>query len=497
MFRLPRFTWSRTPALWLRLIAKADGHRGNRASLPEDPETPTHIGLKKIKHIKKVQAIDALTEEPIPFLEIRIDNRMDDGIVTATDEKGFFFVPMDHHESFLEAPGYEDVRFRHPDREAPSWVVPFRPFVKSVVRVHVLDEWERPLNGARVELSSERELVKDGQRIEGFVINQNSRTDQAGLAEIKPITAAGSEAHLNVTHAGYEPYRSETIILSDDRDHEETVILKRGTLFQRIHLEDEQGAPLREETLIAELTLPGGHRMQMHARSDRKGRCSMAFPRFEEAALYIQGRPDTRVPLDFDSILKQEEIKVVLFEEVAPDFAIQGTIRNARGMPLEGIRVKLVQQRFAGKPIPDWAFKSRKTDEQGAFRILAGQDSTYVLEITNPSADGFKYHSVTFDNLERGDYRDIILEVITGIVEADLDWIKGQFGFLPSSQDLWLEDETGGRLTFNQGISPDGKLQLFYHRSPGTYCLAGKSKDGEIKKTSFFEVRAGERTRIP
>ncbi|MHC4943232.1 MAG: carboxypeptidase-like regulatory domain-containing protein [Planctomycetota bacterium] len=497
-YRLPRISYSSRPWLGLSIFAKAEGYLTGHIHIPLE-ESPKPIRLKKVKAFHRAQAIDASTGKPLSHLEITVKLGKYAYTIIATDENGTFLCPQ-YDSLELEAAFHETAHLNRPDQESPLWTIPFRPFIRKSVDVRVLDELGRPVPGAEVWLEYARDFAKNNY-LGRSIFTSCKSTDLSGFARILPKASSETNALLRVVHPGYFHYISDYFPLGEDRKIP-PVVLKRGTLFQKIHITDHEGKPAANQKIIGEIILPEGRPVQVRDKTDAMGRCAMAFPPFKEGYLQVRDRPDTEVALDFDSLLKQEGVEIVIPKELAPSFAIRGVIQNEAGEPLSHVEVKLVNQQHTNDSFPWFAYPTRKTDKYGSFSFLANKNVIYRLEISPSSVDRNFYISEPFTDLKAGDDLKIVMTSSSGI-SVRLYAFREKYGFIPLTGNMWLEDETGKRLAARPVPCNKDALFVFSDRlvfkniQPGNYRVAGKSDQGKIRKTPFFEVQAGRCVSIP
>jgi hypothetical protein len=141
------------------------------------------------------------------------------------------------------------------------------------------------------------------------------------------------------------------IDFDDDLSSERKVVLKRGRLYQKIKVVDDEEHPLPFKTLDANLSLKEGGPMTITAKANEQGLCQMTFPTFLKGSIIVTKglksemldpfgtpkRPDAVVNFTPDDLDRGHWLIIKIPKHVPDEFLIQGTVRDENGEPLEGV----------------------------------------------------------------------------------------------------------------------------------------------------------------
>jgi hypothetical protein len=494
-FEVPLFSISED--LHYSLSIRAKGYKTWWSS--KDLTYPSQIELHKIPGSEYTEclAVDAHTDQPLAGVKICDALSAYDEI---TDDTGLFRLLLDRERSDLLVLYIPEMKLAYRDEIYPKdyktlpLVIPFDRLFNDKLYVLVKDEVGRPVTNARVHSTS-----KNVNRDQSTVTTDGAEyTGADGIASLTPWIIGNGEISFRITHPDFCTYCSGPLFIQDILDKVDLVdsstkgevvnlqfVLRRGTALQNIKVVNDKGVPVRCATLVADLTMGDGSEERLIGPTDRDGFCSLTFPPFAEGILYLSDRPDTILYIDYNTVLQQEDITLILYNEIVPSLSIQGIVRDESGNPLDDILIR--PSVIEGKK--QW-FDWSRTKENGSFCFPAFPDSLYNISIAPVLRKDYWYIVQDQYSLSAGAYVDVTVVSVNG-VEVSLRSLFQNKGFLHYEYDAWLEDEHG-RTISAKTTKMDLRKALFLDVPEGNMRAKIITGDGEQFLTPYFEIKRGK-----
>lgn len=298
----------------LVFYAIAEGYLSSKTAVPEK-DSKIRIKLKRASRLVKTQVINGCTGKPIPNLKLKVTFHKSHPFDIQTDLNGYFNLPFNDSCSCpykFKADGFVTLHHISSEIQGSEWSIKPRPAIQDKVEVMVTDEFGSPILGAAVWLAYYRDKSPLYKNFSTHKYTQCGISDSRGYASIEPETSVETEAVLEVIHPDYITYISEPLSFREDLNSPVSIELKRGRVFQEIRVVDKDGKPQSTERIVAELTVDGGKKLKIYGTSDENGWVSMVFPYFKKGILYPRWRASSLLNIDYNTIIRQEHVELIL-----------------------------------------------------------------------------------------------------------------------------------------------------------------------------------------
>lgn len=385
--------------------------------------------------------------------------------------------------------------------------IPFQKILVESLTVGVRDESGQPVAGAHVEIWREiKERPGSWGSCSGPITDEEGQTVlDLWLIESMRLELRSINHHDYCPHPRVEftvPFSESTMPANGMEFDPVTKVLwftlRRGLLFQDIRVVNQNDEPLRDERVCGEINDVdmGGSikkKLTIYGKTGQNGFCEMTFPFFSDGILYVMDRPDSIVHVDYDLLLKRQQITLYCFDEPSPDRSIQGIVRDEMGAPLKGVMVRIYELESGSRRITFADNKNRRTGDNGQFSFHVAMNRMYKLRAFSNITGSTQWTTVfEKDNLTAGECLDIKLETkeITGIqvrfgsffnmMEEKYKTSTDVLRFWSFDYEAWLENESGERVEpykTTKGVNtvsfrgiPESKIRVFVRAGTGEQC---------------------------
>lgn len=446
----------------------------------------TLIELQKPRvKLRKFLVLDRDTKQALGNRELTLHRFRKRSPVT-TDPEGRFSHEVPAHGVSLQAEGYrrEFIRIQSDAPPESEVTVQLTPGVTIRQRVRVIDELSRPVEGAHVKMSYK--VVKRSG-------SQDSWTDASGHTTFEFDIDPGAECRLSVDCPGYCAVKSEPFPLGEVGQDVRTLVLERGSVFPNLQVVDGDGAPLADQSVVAEFTVSGGPTRKLYATSDPDGYCVLAFPRFDKGRLYVSERPDTLVEITHAQIVANERIVLVVSDSLPARSSIRGVVQDARGEPLRMIMILQYEARTADSASMRGYRGSTMTESDGTFRLPAFEGKRYRLKLPRTRRDDLLYEADEVPLVSVGADIRITMRPFFGVV-ASFDVVRDDARNYGDPYDVWLEDAQGRRLEAEEVVKERYRV-YFRNPPPGRLRVVATTPEPRRYASPVVEVQRGTVTR--
>lgn len=482
-FEIPHITWISKTRLRIRQFSIIAWAKDYDRSTVSGPDFQGLILMRKIEEHLTCRAIRQDTGHPLPNTKLQVMDRSD----YVTDEFGLFFLSASRknvlsHFFSVYSPDlnlFHRGKLEFDPEKGGILDVPLRPVSFSDLYILVEDELGRPVPGVRSQF-----YYYKGKGNVGYFC----RTDSLGRGHFSFRVSETREATITFSRSGYCGYKTERFILSDStkigkQDNPMRFVLSTGSQFQNIQVIDGDGEPLSDRSVIAELEMEDYSTKTVHGHTDQNGLCEMSLPLFRKGTLHVRDRPDSIINFDYEAVLRQDKITLVLHNEMSPEHLIEGIVVDEAGAPIEGVLVSPSVSEGSYQ-----FFDRMKTDKAGHFQFPAFNDRLYSLDVINHYADGKWYIAEPQVGLNAGIRLTVKMKAWCA-TQVDIFPLRRETGFRKLEYDSWLESEDGQRIVPAYTLDYHGPF--FLGLPDGRMRAVVQTKDGNRYQTGMFEIKNG------
>lgn len=493
-FNMPRVTMMGKYSF--TLYAHAEGYNLYRNS---KNLFTTRIELKKSEDTFRWLIVDSESRKPISQSKFYLGISK---IPHITDDYGYFrhpFNPQGINFVSIRSPEKGMAFYGIPDGidlKQRQLVIPVKEIVLKRISVMIRDEVGGAVRGAKVKIR----MYQMYDKMNSGPVNTDSYTNSEGTATFVKLFTKPCKICFEVSHSNFIPLK--TIMLDIEelvKEHKNNEIitleikLQRGILFQNIIVLNGNGGPVSNQYVKADLFNEKGEDInnigedgRIWGKSDINGLCDMTLPTFDNGVVYVVNRPDTVVNIDYETILQKRWINLIINDELAPNYVVEGTVEDESGKPLKGIGVwiepEIVDHRSLWK-------NSVVTKEDGMFSLAAFSDQVYKISFQSNMVNGVCYTAQEINGVAAGSNLTVVMKEWKG-VEVYLSQVCTVYDLRKENHKVWLENEKGAIIKAGKVIKKSW-LVRFLDIPDGSTRVVVETNDGIKHESDWFEVKDG------
>jgi hypothetical protein len=408
-----------------------------------------------------------------------------------TDKAGLFSLRIGSDNkvrSFIYAPkeklAFSERTLKIDNKKEEPLIIPFERMILNKLDILVVDSCGRPVSNADIKLS---------YRSAHNSIDTNAFTQINGKASLIIFSTEPTDACLTIRHPDFGliksgPFRvdyqnifmnGEALDLGEDVDL--TFTLQRGVLLQNIRVVDGAGNPMESVCVEANLESEDGTLIHQYGLTNFNGTCDISFPQFKNGVMMVSGRPDTKIHIDYDLVLKGRSITLVRQDSINPACMIKGKVVDEAGRPAESALVLPTVMEGQQHDTP-WALN---TDKNGRFSFPAFADRIYQVSVEPYKKYEQWYWCEPLSNIVAGSNLKIRMKS-TNSIKVNFKELREEVGYRKEI-NAWLEGEKGQRIQ-PAWVHPSMFNMLFLGVPDGTIRAVLCTQEGKRFKTDWFNV---------
>ena len=323
--------------------------------------------------------------------------------------------------------------------------------VSKVLKVYVRDELNLPISGAKVKIQLDD--------LSNSITNNLSITDCKGVASFEGLFTNSNKINFDISHSLFpildkDPVEPTEIKVDElnKNEIEYYITLKRGILLQNIHVVSDNNINFTNTKVYAELFDENGNNIVLSEITNDNGTCDIAFPVFDKGIIYVDKRPDTIIHLNYNMILANNNITLIVPRSIKTEYLIEGIIHDSTGLPLNNVKILLKREDSRG-----WELS--KSNNNGKYKFIAFKGIRYNIMINNHMNNGYFYEGKKVTNVYAGDQVDIEITKYNG-VQIYLTGIKEVFfdKITKNNYDVWIAERNGKIINPIRIIKDDHKV---------------------------------------